>query len=114
MTDEDRDTLGHVLDAAARIATYCKDMTLEEFTRDERTQDAVIRNIEVIGEAISRVSEKIRTEQQEIAWGQAVATRNRLIHGYFAVSVPIVWETATRDIPRLSEQVHTIIAKTSL
>ena len=114
MTDEDRDTLGHVLYAAARIATYCAGMTLEEFTRDERTQDAVIRNIEVIGEAVSRVSEEIRSEHQEIAWGQAIATRNRLIHGYFSVSVPIVWETATRDIPRLSEQIQKIIPETSL
>jgi len=111
MLDDDRDALGHVLDAAARIERYCSGMEFEAFASDDRTQDAVIRNIEVIGEAISRLSGELRSRHPTIVWAQAVATRNRLIHGYFAISTQIVWETATRDIPNLASQVRAIIGK---
>ena len=73
--------------------------------------DAVIKNLEVIGEAASKILPQIREKTHEIEWGKIVSMRNKLIHEYFDLNVDIVWETVTKDIPALKKQVNQALKK---
>lgn len=101
------DYLEHILEAIRRIGRYTKGMDEATFKVDERTQDAVIRNIEIIGEATSYIShaDKIFVEQHpEVPWKVMRAMRNRVAHGYFEIDWEIVWKTITKDLPSLEQQ----------
>jgi uncharacterized protein with HEPN domain len=102
------DFLGHILDAIQRINRYIETMDLNTFLRDERTQDAVIRNLEIIGEAarnIERHYPNFAAEHVVVPWGIAYEMRNVLAHGYFMVDLQIVWKTIHNDLPVLAEQI---------
>lgn len=68
--------------------------------------DAVIRNLEVIGEAVNKIPLEIRQDLSEIPWKDIVSLRNKVIHEYFDVNIPIIWDTATKDIPVFFKQVQ--------
>lgn len=72
---------------------------------------ALIREIEVIGEAASRVSDEIKNSHSEIPWGAIIGTRNRLIHGYFDVDLDIVWATVKTDLPALGKQLKPLLKR---
>lgn len=84
--------LADILDAVAQIRSYVEGMDDTAFSRDRKTLDAVLRNLEVIGEAARHVPARLRAETPEIDWKRVVAFRNVLAHEYFGVSVPIVWD----------------------
>ena len=84
-------------------------MTREYFLEDLKTQDAVIRNIEIIGEATKNLSDEIRNKYPEIPWNHMIGMRNRLIHGYFDVNLDIVWDTIRSDLPPLVEAFERVI-----
>lgn len=102
-----RDFVGHILQAADRILQYTKGMSREEFFADTLKQDAVIRNIEIIGEAANNLREvdpSIADKYPSIPFTQIYGMRNRVAHGYFAVSLPMVWDSVEEDIPELREK----------
>jgi uncharacterized protein with HEPN domain len=87
---------------AARIAMrYLEDMTEEEFSHDVRSQDSVIRRLEIIGEAARRVSEQTQESNPEVPWRSMIGMRNLMIHDYDDVDLSIVWQTVKQDLPRL-------------
>jgi len=88
-----------ILQAIASIETYIKDMSFNDFTEDRKTQDAVVRNLEVIGEATKRIPDAVRGAHPSIAWRPAAAMRDFLIHDYPEVDVQAVWDTIKIDIP---------------
>lgn len=88
--------------------SYLKGLTYEDFMSDAKTKDAVVRNLEVIGEAASQIPESIR-QKYELPWSQMVGLRHRLIHGYFVVDYDIVWEIAKKELPQLKEKVKGIL-----
>jgi len=90
-----------ILEAIARIERYTAGMNYEAFRVDDRTIDAVVRNLEVIGEAARHVPDGMRTEYADIPWARMRDIRNILIHEYFGVSIPIVWQTIRKDLPPL-------------
>ncbi len=90
-----------ILEAIAKIDRYTKDMTFEGFSQDEKTVDAVIRNIEVIGEAVGRVPSEVQERHPHIPWAEMRGIRNVLIHEYFRVSLPILWHTVTQNLTPL-------------
>ncbi len=103
-----RDYLRHILDAIERINRYVGSMDEEEFLRDEKTQDAVVRNFEIIGEAsrnIERYHPDFSAQHAEVPWGIAYEMRNALAHGYFMVDMEIVWKTIQSDLQGMAEQV---------
>ncbi len=106
----DRDAITDMTDAAALIGGYIDGMTLEQFAADPRTQDAVIRRIEILGEAAKRLSPEMRLAYPQIPWRDIAGMRDRVIHGYDTVQVTIVWETATRDMPHLYQQLQEILS----
>jgi uncharacterized protein with HEPN domain len=80
------------------------------FLTDPRTQDAVIRNLEIIGEAASRVSPALQAAHPDLPWEQMRGLRNRLAHAYFDVDLTIVWDVVERELPELGARVAAIRA----
>lgn len=107
------DYLDHVLVAIRRICHYVEDMTETGFLEDEKTQDAVIRNFEVIGEAsrnLERYHPDFVAQHPEVPWGDAYLLRNQIAHGYFKVDLEIVWRTIHDHLPGMETDIRDIVA----
>ncbi|MEZ5646931.1 MAG: DUF86 domain-containing protein [Burkholderiaceae bacterium] len=103
------DYLQHIAQAIHNIQSYTEGMDASAFKADRRTQDAVIRNLEIIGEACNNVVKHdpaLSAAHPEVPWGFAYEMRNALAHGYFTVDLDIVWATITSDLPRLRSQIN--------
>ncbi|MFQ5981473.1 MAG: DUF86 domain-containing protein [Candidatus Heimdallarchaeota archaeon] len=98
--------LADILEAIGNIKTYTQNMDYDEFIRDRKTQDAVVRNLEVMGEAAKNIPDEVRRKYPEINWKAAAGMRDKLIHDYFGVSYQIVWETVTTDLPLFESQIR--------
>ena len=109
------DYLGHILQAIERIGRYTADLDEVGFLRNEMAQDAVIRNIEIIGEAsnnIQRVAPEFAALHDDIPWQVMYTMRNRVSHGYDKVDLEIVWKTIQCDLPTLYQQVQGVAQDT--
>lgn len=107
------DYLGHILQAIERIQRYTEDTTDWAFLQNEMVQDAVIRNLEIIGEAcrnIERHYPDFAAAHPEVPLAFAYEMRNALAHGYFKVDLEIVWKTIQNDLPGLERQVQKLVA----
>lgn len=109
MKRDDTVYLSHIRDASDRIAYYLQGISRAEFDKTLLLQDGVIRQLEIIGEAIKRVSKDLRDVYPEIPWQDIAGMRDKLIHDYFGVDVDTVWLTAKDDIPLLKDQVVRIL-----
>lgn len=110
------DYLGHILQAVERIEVYTNDMDEAGFLQNAMVQDAVIRNIEIIGEAarnIDRHHPEFAAQHPDIPWGDVYLMRNRVSHGYFSVDLEVVWKTVERDIPELGLKIENVLSKGS-
>ena len=106
-----RDYLEHIELAIARIRRYLAGLDRTSFLASEEKQDAVIRNIEIIGEAaqsIRRRHPEFAARHPEIPWGGVYGMRNAIAHGYFTVDLDVVWKTVCEDLPTLAEQVRAL------
>lgn len=106
------DYLGHILQAIERINRYTRDMDEAAFLNSELVQDAVIRNIEIIGKAsnnILRAAPEFAAQHGDIPWLVMYTMRNRVSHGYDKVDLEIVWKTVQRDLPALYRQVQALV-----
>lgn len=101
--------LRHILERSEKITAFTKGMSEEDFMKDDKTQSAVIREIEVIGEAAKRVSEDFRKSHPEISWKLMAGMRDMLIHNYEGVDLFSVWATVQRDIPVLLSEIRKIV-----
>ncbi len=107
------DYLGHMLEAVRRVEAYTASMTREAFLADLRTQDAVIRNLEIVGEAarnVQRHDPGFVAAHPEVPWAVAYRMRNVLSHGYADVDLGIVWSTIMTALPGLREQITTLLS----
>jgi uncharacterized protein with HEPN domain len=109
-----KDFLQHILEAADRVLRYTKGMGRKKFSADTLVQDAVIRNVEIIGEAASNLLEAspgIEAEFPSIPFAQIRGMRNRVAHGYFAVSLSMIWDSVQVDIPELRQQIAKVLGE---
>src|SRR5689334_5350277 len=102
--------LHEILDSIARIQQYIQGTTEAQFRQNVEKQDAVIRRLEVLGEAAAQLPVDWRGQHPGIPWRIIADTRNRLIHGYFNVDVSIVWQTISQDIGPLEIELQNILA----
>lgn len=100
-----------IIDAIGRIESYIRDMSPEEFERDKKTFDAVLRNLTVIGEASRHIPADIQDRYPNVPWREMQGIRNVVVHDYHGVSAQIIWSTATRNLPPLPEMLKTILEK---
>jgi uncharacterized protein with HEPN domain len=106
--------LTDIVEAAAAIHRFVGGMTEDDWIEDEVKQSAVMHRLIIIGEAAARLSKEFRERHPDIEWADIIGFRNFAVHAYFAVSWPMVWVTATEDVPALAEQVDNILAAENL
>lgn len=109
MRKDDTVYLRHILDAICQIEEYTKDIGHEAFLRTRLRQDAVIREIEVIGEAVKKLSPEFKERQPGIPWKDVAGMRDKLIHDYFGVDLDAVWDTVKKDIPPLKDEIERLL-----
>ena len=101
--------LADILSSARMITAYISDVSRHAFLEDTQLQDAVIRRLEIIGEAAGRVSQQCRDESLDVPWSKMRGMRNRVIHRYDDIDMEVVWETVEQDIPRLIVQLEGLV-----
>ncbi len=106
-----QDFLSDIREAIQRIAAYTEGMTYEQFMKDSKTQDAVVRNLEVIGEATKNLSSRLRKTYPQIPWRDLAGMRDKMIHHYFGINYEIVWTIAKGEVPGLLAEIEAILTK---
>ena len=104
------DYLEDILDAITRAANFIQGMSFEQFAKDDKTLYAVIRALEIIGEATKYIPEQVRESYPKLPWREMAGIRDKLIHDYFGADIKVVWKTATEDLPKLEAEIRCILA----
>jgi len=105
------DYLQDMLENAERASQFTGGMSFESFSKDGKTVYAVIRAVEIIGEAARNVPENIRSKYPEIPWRDVAGMRNKLIHQYFGINMEVVWQTIHEDLPMLINSLEEILRR---
>jgi uncharacterized protein with HEPN domain len=90
--------LDDILESISQIRSYISDLDFSGFVQDRKTQDAVVRNLEIIGEAAGRLPDSLKVSAPEIEWRKIVGLRNILAHEYFGVSLPVIWDVVQNKL----------------
>jgi uncharacterized protein with HEPN domain len=98
----------HILSCIDRIEQYTQDISEEEFMKNFLIQDGVMRNIEIIAEASKKISIEVKNHYPEVPWRQIMAMRNKIVHEYFGIDLPAIWNVVQHDIKPLKTQIKKI------
>jgi len=98
---KDREFLLDIRDAVSRARSYTEGMSFNDFVKDGKTQDAVVRNLEIIGEAVKNLSASFRNSNPEIPWKNIAGMRDKIIHHYFGLNLEIIWAVVQKELPIL-------------
>ena len=104
----DQDWLSDIQEAIRRIEKYCENLTYSQFAIDSKTQDAVLRNLGIMGEAVKNLSKKFKSSHSDIPWSDIAKLRDKLIHHYFGVNIDIIWDVIESYLPEVSKKLHKI------
>ncbi len=100
--------LDDICEAIDRIEQYISGMSFDVFSKDRKSVDAVVRNLEIIGEASNRLPADFKNSHSQIQWHKVIGLRHRIVHEYFGVDLQIVWQILQKDLPSLREAISQI------
>lgn len=100
--------LQDILTSLSRIEDYTKSLSFEDLKSDWKTIDAVVRNLEILGEAARNMPEEVVEEYSDVPWSSMISMRNKVIHEYFGIDLDILWKTINEDLPILKSQIEEI------
>ena len=103
-TLDNKTRLLHILNAASKAVKLVEDKSFQQLEDDEVLTLALVKLIEIVGEASSRLSKEFQAEHPEIPWSGIIGMRNRLVHAYFDINLKVIWQTTQEDLPTLIEQ----------
>jgi len=98
-----------ILTCIEKIERYTSNISFEEFCRNDMAVDAVIRNFEIIGEAVKTIPEEIKKNYADVEWKEAAGFRDVLIHDYFGIDLEAVWDTVRNNIPSFKKQIVNVL-----
>ena len=105
------DYLHDMLENAEKALDFVGGMELDQFFEDEKTSYAVVRALEIIGEAARKIPEEVRASIPEVQWREISAMRNKLTHEYFGINMKVVWRTVREDLPPLIDELNKFLKK---
>ena len=108
MEKEDIIFVKHILDSISAIKEFSVNLSKEELSLNRLKQNAIVREIEIIGEASKNISNKTKDMHQEVKWKEIAGTRDKMIHHYFGIDITLIWEIIKEDIPILEKQMQGI------
>jgi uncharacterized protein with HEPN domain len=108
---DDLPYLKHMLDAVARIESYVRGIEETDFLTNTEKQDAVIRQLQILGEAVKCLSQGLRAAHPDVPWREVAGMRDKLVHDYFGVDLQFVWVTATKDVPALRPKIERVLTE---
>lgn len=111
MHNDDCIRVRHMIDAGREAISFASGRCRDDLDRNRMLTLAIVKSVEIIGEAASKVTERLRTDYPELPWREMVTMRNRLIHGYFDINLDIVWQTVVTELPPLVEMLEAILAR---
>jgi len=110
---KDKAYLKHILEAISDIEKFIENVSQEEFYKNREKQYAVLRALEIIGEATKNLSKELKARHPKIPWRDIAGMRDKLIHEYFGVKLELVWETVKDSLPKLKRHISEILNETS-
>lgn len=109
MKRDPRIFINDILECIAKIEKFVGDMNFEEFLKDEKTKSAVVRELEVIGEATKNIPKSIRERYKSVPWSQMAKTRDKMIHFYFGVDYEIAWKVVKERLPEIKPSIEKVL-----
>jgi len=101
--------LGHILESIDRILEYTKNLDEDSFADDDKVQDAVLRRIQIIGEAVKNLPEDLRAAHPQVPWRRIAGTRDKVVHDYFGIDIELVWIVVESQLPGLAVDIRSIL-----
>ena len=102
--------LNDISQAIDRIEQYIENLSFDVFSKDQKSVGAVVRNLEIIGEAANRLPDEFREKYSEIEWYKVVGLRHRIVHEYFGIDLEIIWQILQKDLPELKQKLTQIMS----
>ena len=110
MQKHDKIRFQHMQDAIEEAMSFVKNRSRESLDKDRMLVLALMKDIEIVGEAASRISKEVRLATPEIPWANIIGMRNRLTHAYFDIDLDILWQTVSHDLPDLATKLNLVMA----
>lgn len=109
----DRERLEHILAAINRVSRYTKDKSYEDLLSDDMMYYAVVKNIEIMGEAANMLTQEFQTAHPDTPWKMVRGMRNYIVHEYFQIDSAVVWDVVKRELPTLRQQIEKYLSDTN-
>lgn len=106
-----KDYIVDVVDAIDKIERFTENMEFNDFESDDKTLLAVVKSLEIIGEAVKKIPENVRKIYPEIPWSKIAGMRDKLVHEYFGINIKVVWRTIKEDIPSIKPTMKEMLEK---